>query len=371
MEFIDLKSQYKRLEAGIAARIKYALDHGKYIMGPEVVELELQLANYVGVKHCISCANGTDALQLALMAQGIGPGDAVFTTPFTFFATAEVIALVGATPVFVDICDKTYNMSADLLAKSINDTKAEGRLEPKAVIAVDLFGQPADYPAIEKVTRLHGLYLVEDAAQGFGGEIDGKRAGSFGDVATTSFFPAKPLGCYGDGGALFTDCDELAAVLKSLRVHGKGVDKYDNVRIGLNSRLDTLQAAILLEKFTVFPGEVRSRNLVARRYIEALSEDFIVPHVPEGFLSSWAQFTVRSNTEFSRQQYMDALKASGIPTAIYYGKSLHRQQAFADSGVVSMPVSERMESEVFSLPMHPYLSSLDQRQIVKALSMVD
>ncbi|MGH1371022.1 MAG: DegT/DnrJ/EryC1/StrS family aminotransferase [Cellvibrionaceae bacterium] len=367
MEFIDLKAQYQYLEERIDSRIKQVLSHGKYIMGPEVSELEERLANFVGVKNCISCANGTDALQLALMAKGIGPGDAVFTTPFTFFATAEVIALVGATPVFVDICEDTYNIDPQLLRKAVEEVESQGELNPAAVIAVDLFGLPANYQEIQSVADRYGLYLIEDAAQGFGGEIDGQRAGSFGDVATTSFFPAKPLGCYGDGGALFTNDDDLAQVLRSLRVHGKGVDKYDNVRIGMNSRLDTLQAAILLEKFEVFPREVELRNAAAARYSTALKRDFFVPIVPEGFVSSWAQFTIRSKAVRSRQSYMDALKEKGIPTAVYYGKSLHRQQAFSGSSATSMPVSERVESEVFSLPMHPYLKEEEQRLIIEAL----
>lgn len=369
MQFIDLQAQYRSIEDKIKARINGVLEHGKYIMGPEVSELEERLADYVGVKHCISCANGTDALQLALMAKGIGPGDAVFTTAFTFFATAEVIALAGATPVFVDIDPNTYNISAEKLDAEVIKIKAEGKYTPKAIIAVDLFGQPANYTEIEQLAKKHNLYLVEDGAQGFGGEIHGRRACSFGDVATTSFFPAKPLGCYGDGGALFTNDDELAEVLRSLRVHGKGIDKYDNVRVGLNSRLDTLQAAILLEKFAIFPQEVELRNQVAQKYTSQLSSDFITPSVPNGFLSSWAQYTLRPKSGLAREEYQEKLKSAGIPTAIYYGKSLHLQSALSDKCVTAdLSYSEEFEGNVFSLPMHPYLSDKDIERTVKVLT---
>jgi len=354
MQFIDLKSQYQRIEEKVNARIKAVLEHGKYIMGPEVFELEDKLADYVGVKHCISCANGTDALQLALMAKGIGPGDLVFAPSFTFFATAEVIALVGATPVFVDIDESTYNISPLKLEQAVLAHLDTGLGMPKAIIAVDLFGQPACYPEIERIASDNDLYLIEDGAQGFGGEINGRRACSFGDIATTSFFPAKPLGCYGDGGALFTDDDELADILKSLRVHGKGDHKYDNVRIGVNSRLDTIQAAILLEKLVVFPQEVVLRNEVARTYSSILPEGFVLPHVPEGYLSSWAQFTVRHKS-LSREELMAKAKEAGIPTAIYYPKGIHQSGAFANLSEVSLPVTEKIQREVYSLPMHPYL----------------
>ena len=356
MQFIDLKAQYQRIEEKINARIKTVLEHGKYIMGPEVFELEEKLADYVGVKHCISCANGTDALQLALMAKGIGPGDLVFTPSFTFFATAEVISLVGATPVFVDIDEATYNISPQKLGQAVLAHQDSSLGEPKAIIAVDLFGQSANYPEIERIALENNLYLIEDGAQGFGGEINGRKACSFGDVATTSFFPAKPLGCYGDGGALFTDDDELAEILKSLRIHGKGVDKYDNVRIGVNSRLDTIQAAILLEKLAVFPKEVELRNEVARAYSSNLPEGFVLPHVQEGYLSSWAQYTV-FHQSLPREELMARAKEAGIPTAVYYPKGIHQSGAFADLPAVSLPVTEKMQEQVFSLPMHPYLSA--------------
>jgi len=335
------------------------LDHGHYIMGPEVFELEEKLAEYTGVRHVITCANGTDALHLSLLALGIGPGDAIITSPFTFFATAEVISLVGAVPVFSDIDAKTFNLCPDKLVSTIREVEARAELKLKAVITVDLFGLPSDYERIESVCEEYGLELIEDAAQGFGGEINGKRAGSFGSIATTSFFPAKPLGCYGDGGALFTDCDHLAETLRSLRVHGKGDNKYDNVRIGLNSRLDTLQAAVLLEKLRVFPDEVDRRNQVADTYLAYLEETALeLPVVPPGYRSSWAQFTVLAGNKSIRDSCMNALKAQGIPSAIYYPKPLHRQQAFLslESNEVSpLVISEEYSNRVFSLPMHPYL----------------
>lgn len=368
MQFIDLRMQYKSVEQKINARIKAVLEHGKYIMGPEVAELEERLADYAGVKHCISCANGTDALQLALMSQGIGPGDAVFTTPFTFFSTAEVIALVGATPVFVDIDDKTYNISTRKLKEAITEVKNKGELKAKAIIAVDLFGLPADYLELEQIATENDLFLIEDGAQGFGGEIQGQKACSFGDVATTSFFPAKPLGCYGDGGALFTNSSEMAETLKSLRVHGKGQNKYDNVRVGLNSRLDTIQAAILLEKLEIFPEEVVLRNQIAAAYKEKLDDRFILPFVPSGYLSSWAQFTIRPQGNEGRLRYLDRLRERSIPSAVYYGKSLHQQEAFREGCVNhSVEKSESLAEKVFSLPMHPYLKDIEIEKIVEAL----
>lgn len=367
MQFIDLQAQYRSIEEKIKNRINNVLEHGKYIMGPEVSELEERLADYVGVKHCISCANGTDALQLALMAKGIGPGDAVFTTAFTFFATAEVIALAGATPVFVDIDERTYNISAEKLNSEILRVQSEGKYKAAAVIAVDLFGQPADYLELEKITSKHGLYLIEDGAQGFGGEINGRKACSFGDVATTSFFPAKPLGCYGDGGALFTNDEELAGVLRSLRVHGKGVDKYDNVRVGLNSRLDTIQAAVLLEKLSIFPAEVERRNQIASAYSEGLAGKFVTPFVKDGSRSSWAQYTLMPLVG-GRDEYMARLKENSIPSAVYYGTSMHRQTAIkACCEANDVIVSEAAEKSVFSLPMHPYLEQSDIERVVEVL----
>ncbi|WP_210797808.1 DegT/DnrJ/EryC1/StrS family aminotransferase [Pseudoalteromonas ostreae] len=354
MQFIDLAAQYQHLKTKIDARIKTVLDHGKYIMGPEVQELESELASYVGVKHAITCANGTDALTLAMMVLDIKPGDAVFCPTFTFFATAEVIAYEGATPVFVDSDEATFNICPIDLEKRIQATIAEGKLTPKAIIAVDLFGLPANYPEIQKIADKYNLKLVEDAAQGFGGSIDGKRAGSFGDIATTSFFPAKPLGCYGDGGAVFTNNDEYAELLKSYRVHGKGKDKYDNVRIGMNSRLDTIQAAILLEKLAEFPTELINRNKAADNYEKTLSGKYQTPQVPTGYVSSWAQYTlVSTNRDVDMAEY----KEQGVPTMIYYGTCMHEQTAFSQLGYQTgnFPVAEGLAQSVFSLPMHGYI----------------
>ena len=355
IQFIDLAAQYQHLKTKIDARIKTVLNHGKYIMGPEVQELESELANYVGVKHAITCANGTDALTLAMMVLDIKPGDAVFCPTFTFFATAEVIAYEGATPVFVDSNEATFNICPIDLEKRIQATIAEGKLTAKAIIAVDLFGLPANYPEIQKIADKYNLKLVEDAAQGFGGSIDGKRAGSFGDIATTSFFPAKPLGCYGDGGAVFTNNDEYAELLKSYRVHGKGKDKYDNVRIGMNSRLDTIQAAILLEKLAEFPAELINRNKAADNYEKTLSDTYQTPQVPEGYVSSWAQYTLVSA---SRDRDMAVYKEQGVPTMIYYGTCMHEQTAFNELGyqVGDFPIAESLAKSVFSLPMHGYIT---------------
>ena len=355
IQFIDLAAQYQHLKTKIDARIKTVLDHGKYIMGPEVQELESELANYVGVKHAITCANGTDALTLAMMVLNIKPGDAVFCPTFTFFATAEVIAYEGATPVFVDSDEATFNICPIDLEKRIQATIAEGKLMPKAIIAVDLFGLPANYPEIQNIADKYNLKLVEDAAQGFGGSINGKRAGSFGDIATTSFFPAKPLGCYGDGGAVFTNNDEYAELLKSYRVHGKGKDKYDNVRIGMNSRLDTIQAAILLEKLAEFPTELINRNKAADNYEKSLSDKYQTPKVPTGYVSSWAQYTLVSA---NRDVEMSAYIEQGIPTMIYYGKCMHEQTAFNQLGYQTgdFPIAEKLAESVFSLPMHGYIN---------------
>lgn len=380
--FVDLKTQYAYLKPKIDQRIQGVLDHGQYIMGPEVRELEEKLAAYVGVKHAIGCSSGTDALLLPLLALGIGPGDAVFTTPFTFIATAEVISLLGATPVFVDIDPLTYNIDPKQLDKAIRAVKSgdptlhplpvtrHPSLAPKAVIAVDLYGLPADYDALQVVCAEHGLRLLEDAAQSFGAEYKGKKACAFGDAAATSFFPAKPLGCYGDGGMVFTDRDDLAEVCRSLLVHGKGRDKYDNVRIGLNARLDTLQAAIVLAKFEAFPREVELRQLTARRYTERLtsSTSLVPPHVPAERTSGWAQYTVRVRGP-ARTQVEAALKAGGVPTAVYYPKPLHLQGAFSSLGYRAgdFPESELASSEVLSLPFGPYLGEADVHRIVKAL----
>lgn len=357
MQFIDLAAQYQHLKTRIDKRIQTVLDHGQYIMGPEVQELEEKLAEYVGVKHAITCANGTDALTLALMALDIGENDAVFVPTFTFFASAESVAYARATPVFVDSDEATFNICPVDLEKRIKIVIAEGKLNLKAIMTVDLFGLPANYPEIQKIADKYNLKIIEDSAQGFGGEIhsDGvcKRACSFGDIATTSFFPAKPLGCYGDGGAIFTDNEEYAELIKSYRVHGKGADKYDNIRIGMNSRLDTIQAAILLEKLAEFPQELINRNKVADKYEAELSGMYKTPQVAEGYISSWAQYTLVSD---HRDTEMAKYKELGIPTMIYYGVCMHQQTAFAYlNNKHSYPVAEKLASSVFSLPMHPYI----------------
>ncbi|NQY88473.1 MAG: DegT/DnrJ/EryC1/StrS family aminotransferase [Colwellia sp.] len=362
MQFIDLQAQYQHLKCKIDKRIADVLNHGKYIMGPEVQELEQKLAAYVGVKHVITCGNGTDALSLALMVLNIKEGDAVFCPTFTFFATAEVISFANATPVFVDSNAQTFNICPIDLEKRIQKVIAEGVLKPRAIIAVDLFGLPANYPEIERIAKKYDLKLIEDAAQGFGGSItdvqgNTKKAGSFGDIATTSFFPAKPLGCYGDGGAVFTNNDEYAELLRSYRVHGKGSDKYDNVRIGMNSRLDTIQAAILLEKLAEFPQELISRNKAAANYENELAKQYQTPQVPTGYKSSWAQYTLLDQ---NRDQIMAAYKEQGIPTVIYYGICMHQQTAFVDLGYQSgdFPIAEKLAKQVFSLPMHPYITKV-------------
>ncbi|MDX5407739.1 MAG: DegT/DnrJ/EryC1/StrS family aminotransferase [Chromatiaceae bacterium] len=367
MQFIDLAAQYMHLKQRIDQRIQTVLQHGYYIMGPEVEQLEQQLAQYVGVKHCISCANGTDALQLAMMVLDIKPGDAVFCPTFTFFATAEVVAYAGATPVFVDSDERTFNICPQHLEQQIEQVLKDGKLKPKAIIAVDLFGLPANYPELEKIAAKYQLKLIEDAAQGFGGEINGKRAGSFGDIATTSFFPAKPLGCYGDGGAVFTNSDEYAALFRSYRVHGKGKDKYDNVRIGVNSRLDTLQAAILLEKLAEFPQELVNRNRLAALYSNQLKGNYLKPHIPQGYTSSWAQYTLVSD---NRDAIMASCKEQGVPTMIYYGTCMHQQTAFSALGYTDadFPTASKLAKQVFSIPMHPYMTEAVLKNIINTIS---
>ena len=371
MEFIDLKAQYQLAKVRIDERIARVLAHGQYIMGPEVSELEAKLADYVGVKHAITCANGTDALQLALMTMGIGPGDAVIVPTFTFFASAEAVAFVGATPVFIDVNEDTFNLDTDKLITTIERIRSDSALTLKAIMAVDLFGQPANYDAIEIIAAKYQLLLIEDAAQGFGGELNGKRAGSFGDIATTSFFPAKPLGCYGDGGALFTDNDDYAALLKSLRIHGKGKDKYDNVRIGMNSRLDTLQAAVLLEKLALFPAELERRQQVAGWYTSRLESNPMVktPVCAAGTSSSWAQYTLQA-CKGERDSLLQQLQQQGIPTAVYYPTCMHQQTAFQAQSVhtENWPVAERLAAMCFSLPMHPYLTENEVEQVVSVLN---
>ncbi|MEL7447556.1 MAG: DegT/DnrJ/EryC1/StrS family aminotransferase [Pseudomonadota bacterium] len=368
MKYVDLERQYRRIQQDIDTGIKAVLEHGKYINGPEVAQLETRLAQTAGTAHAIGCANGTDALVLALMALDIGPGHAVIVPTFTFFATAEAVRLVGAVPVFVDIDERSYNIDPAAIEKAIASHSEAGGPDLKAIITVDLFGLPADYDAISDIASSQGLYLIEDGAQSFGGSLGGRMACSFGDIATTSFFPAKPLGCYGDGGALFTPNDDLAEVIRSLRQHGQGKDKYNNVRIGMNSRLDSLQAAVLNGKLSVFTEEIEARNAVADRYTEALSETFVTPLIPSGYRSAWAQYTIRSRGK-SREFFQGQLKEAGIPTAVYYATPLHLQPAFADfsSGAGACPVAEQVSAEVFSLPMHPYLEDAEVTRVIDAL----
>ena len=372
MEFRDLKHQYAVLKEDIDKNIAEVCSSARYISGSQVKELEQQLAEYVGVKHCITCANGTDALTLALKAWGIGKGDAVFVPDFTFFSTGECPAAEGATPIFVDVDERTFNIDPEKLEKAINKVKNEGKYTPKVVAAVDLFGQPADYAKIKEICRKYDLLLLEDGAQGFGGSINGKMACSFGDISTTSFFPAKPLGCYGDGGAIFTDNDEWAALLRSLAVHGKNAEnKYDNIRLGMNSRLDTIQAAILQVKLKAFRDyELDDVNKAAQMYNEALKDTTLVlPFVKDGFVSSWAQYTVQLPESADRSALQANLKEQGIPTMVYYMKPMHVQGAFAgtDSANADCPVTEKLCRTVLSLPMHPYLTQEDVNKIADAV----
>lgn len=365
MQFRDLAKQYQVLKTDMDNAMLNVASGAHYIMGPQVKELEQELATYTGVKHCLTCANGTDALTLALKAWGIGPGDAVFVPDFTFFASAEVVALEGATPIFVDVDDTTYNIDVTSLEKAICQTLTDGKLTPKVIVAVDLFGLPANYPLIKVVAQKYNLLILEDGAQGFGGSINGQKACSFGDIATTSFFPAKPLGCYGDGGAVFTNNDEWAQLMNSYRVHGKGSDKYDNVRIGMNSRLDTIQAAILQVKLRAFDKEVECVNKAARRYTELLKDKVKTPVIPEGFGSSWAQYTIQLPSEEKRNALQAALKEAGIPSMVYYPKPMHQQTAFNNSpfsilhSKLNCDVAERLCKTVLSLPIHPYIETPD------------
>ncbi len=371
MQFRDLGAQYRALKEEIDGAVLDVMSSGQYIGGSPVRELEEQLAGYVGAKHCITCANGTDALQLALMAWGVGPGDAVFVPDFTFFSSGEVVSAVGATPVFVDVDERSFNISPARLEEAVRTIGVEGQLVPRAVVAVDLFGLPADYPAIREVCDSHQLLLLEDGAQGFGGSIGGKMACSFGDISTTSFFPAKPLGCYGDGGAVFTDDDGWAELVRSYAVHGKGSMKYDNVRVGMNSRLDSMQAAVLLVKLRAFADhEVEDVNRVAAWYDEALAgTGLVLPERYEGFTSSWAQYTVQLSEEVDRAALQAGLKDRGVPTMVYYPKPMHRQQAF--SGACSCPdgcpVTDRLCETVLSLPMGPYVTQNDVAMIAASL----
>lgn len=359
MEFRDLKQQYTVLKPQMDAAIGAVLESTHFISGPQVGQLEEKLAAYAGRKYCITCANGTDALVLVLRAWGIGPGDAVFVPDFTFFASAECVSNVGATPVFVDVDETTFNMDPASLRLAIEGVKAQGGLTPRVVIPVDLFGLPADYDAIAAIARAHGLLVLEDAAQGFGGHCNGKMACGFGDASTVSFFPAKPLGCYGDGGAIFTDSDEEAALIRSFAVHGKGTDKYDNVRIGYNSRLDTVQAAILLVKLAAFDEEVAATYRAASQYTALLKDAVKTPVVPKGYFCSWAQYTIQLKDAAQRDKVAAALKAQGIPTNIYYPRTMRRQTAYKDSlpaQVVHSPTAEKLCERVLALPIHPYLT---------------
>lgn len=358
MEFRDLKRQYKFFKKDMDINIQKVIENTNFIQGKQVAELEKILAEYVGVKNCVSCANGTDALQLALMAWGIGEGDAVFVPDFTFFSSGEVVSAVNATPVFVDVEQDTYNIDCNSLEKMIQKVIGEGKLTPKAVIAVDLFGQPADYAEIRRIAEQYHMYILEDAAQGFGGRIGENKAGSFGDIGTTSFFPAKPLGCYGDGGAIFTDDDAWAELIRSYRVHGKGSSKYDNVRIGMNSRLDTLQAAVLLTKFPVFiEKELAWEQDIAAAYTKQLEGVVKTPVIKDGFYSSWAQYTIQLSDKASRDGLQAHLKEQGIPSAVYYQKPMHRQAAFEQNYYddCDYPVTNHLSDVVLSLPFHPYM----------------
>lgn len=366
MEFRDLKKQYQENKANIDAGIQKVIENTCFIQGEQVKELEETLAKYVGVKHCISCANGTDALQLALMAWNVGKGDAVFVPDFTFFSSGEVVSAVGAVPVFVDVDEDTYNISVHSLEGMIKKTIDEGALIPKAIIAVDLFGQPAWYSEIKKIAEKYHLYILEDAAQGFGGSIGETRACAFGDISTTSFFPAKPLGCYGDGGAIFTNNDEWSELLKSMRVHGKGTSKYDNVRIGMNSRLDTIQAAILLAKFPVFQEmELKNCQKIAALYTQELKDIVKTPVVKEGYLSSWAQYTIQMRDREERDGLQNYLKKYKIPSAVYYQKPMHLQKAFASNKYDESDyvVTDRLCDIVVSLPFHPYMDEAQVEEI--------
>jgi dTDP-4-amino-4,6-dideoxygalactose transaminase len=369
MEFLDLKTQQKRIRKPLEKRINNILDHGAYIMGPEVFELEEKLANYCGVKHAISCSSGTDALLIPLMAWGIGPGDAVFTTPFTYVATAEVISILGATPIFVDVYESTFNIDCEKLETEINKVINDGKLKPKAIIPVDLFGLPARYRLINKIAKKYNLKVIEDAAQSFGGSIRDKKVGAFGDVAATSFYPAKPLGCYGDGGAIFTNDDDLAEECKAIRIHGTKKDKYNSEMIGLNGRLDSIQAAILLEKLIIFDDELEMRNEIDSYYRKSLNN---AQYHPKNYNSAHALFSVNLNKNSQRDALVSRLSRENIPSVIYYKFPIHLMKAFSYLGYKKndLPVSEKLSKTIVSLPMHPYLAFADIDQIVKVLRSI-
>jgi dTDP-4-amino-4,6-dideoxygalactose transaminase len=366
--FIDIGAQRRRLGKSIDEAVSRVLGHCQFINGPEVTQLEAALAAFSGAKHVVSCASGTDALLMVLMARDVGRGDAVLCPSFTFCATGEAVALTGATPVFVDVDEATFNMDAASLKRGIATAKRLG-LKPKAVIPVDLFGQSADHDAIGAIAEADGLFVLDDAAQAFGASYNGRRLGTSGLATATSFFPAKPLGCFGDGGAIFTDDAELAQTLRSVRVHGQGSDKYDNVRLGLTGRLDTMQAAILIEKLKIFEDEIAARNRVAARYAQGLGNVVSVPRLASGCTSVWAQYTIRLPDGCDRDGFAAALKAQGIPTAIYYPKSMHQQTAYRDFPVADggLPASESLSGDVISLPMHAYLDEPTQERIIRAV----
>jgi dTDP-4-amino-4,6-dideoxygalactose transaminase len=377
IDFIDLKAQQRVIRSRIDAAIARVLDHGQYIMGPEVAALEKELAAFTGARHAISCASGTDALLMAMMAWGIGPGDAILVPDFTYTATPETVALLGATPVFVDVSDATFNVDPAAINAGIETAHRNG-LKPRGLIAVDLFGLPADYTALRAAAKQHGLFVLADAAQSFGASFQGQRVGVLGDITTTSFFPAKPLGCYGDGGAIFTNDDRLADIMRSIRLHGKGDDKYDVVRVGINGRLDTIQAAILLEKLSIFDDEIAARDRVAAYYTQAFAAHpqlaIAVPEAAAGSTSVWAQYTLRvlggATPGARRDQLLKTLAAQGIPANVYYPRPLHAQPAYAHYPVSGngTPVASRLPGEVLSLPMHPYLTTAEQDRIVAAIA---
>jgi dTDP-4-amino-4,6-dideoxygalactose transaminase len=366
--FIDLAAQRRRLGKSIDKAVSRVLDHCQFINGPEVAQLEAQLAAFSGAQHVVTCASGTDALLMVLMAKGVGRGDAVFCPSFTFSATGEAVALTGATPVFVDVDEATFNMDANSLKRGIATAIKLG-LKPRAVIPVDLFGQSADHDAIGAVAKTQGMFVLDDAAQAFGASYKGSRLGTLSLATATSFFPAKPLGCFGDGGAIFTDDAQLAETLRSIRVHGQGSDKYDNVRLGLTGRLDTMQAAILIEKLIIFEDEIAARNEIAERYARGLGNVVTVPHVASGCTSVWAQYTIRLPKGCDRDGFAAALRVQGISTAIYYPKSMHQQTAYRDFPVADggLPASESLSGDVISLPMHAYLDEPTQQRIIKAV----
>ncbi len=365
--FVDLKAQYECLKGDIDSRIQAVLEHGKFIMGPEVAELEEALAAFAGCKHAVAVSSGTDAMLIALMAEGIGPGDAVFLPAFTFTATAEVVAAVGATPVFVDVHKNTCNIAGNDLAEHVQEVAESGRLRPRAVIAVDLFGLPTNYESLEEIVEQHGLFVLADAAQSFGASVDGRRVGTLAPVTATSFFPAKPLGCYGDGGAILTDDDGRAGIARSIRLHGKGTAKYDIARIGMNGRLDTIQAAVLLAKLSVFADELAARERLAKLYDACLRGVVTIPHRVEGVTSAWAQYTIQLD---ERDRVAATLKEQGIPTAVYYPRPMHLQPAYEKfgAGPGSLPISEKLCERVLSLPMHPYMDEATADKVCDALT---